>query len=75
MVNIEDIEKGAVGIPDHELGKFSWRVLLAFLGPGFLISMAYLDPGNLAGDLDSAVYAGYHLLWVLALATFCGFIF
>jgi natural resistance-associated macrophage protein len=69
MVNIDDIEKGAVGIPEHEIGRFSWRVLLAFVGPGFLISMAYLDPGNLAGDLEAAVSAGYRLLWVLFLAT------
>jgi len=44
------------------------------LGPGWLISMAYLDPGNLAGDLDAARYGGYRLLWVLFLATAAGLV-
>lgn len=74
MVNLEDIEKGQVEIGDHIPGKFSWRVLFRYLGPGFLISMAYLDPGNLAGDLDAARYGGYRLLWILFLATAAGLI-
>jgi len=36
--------------------------------------MAYLDPGNLAGDLDAAREGGYRLLWILLLATFAGWI-
>ena len=31
--------------------KFSFRKLLGYVGPGFLMSIAYLDPGNIAGDL------------------------
>ncbi|CAK8697302.1 unnamed protein product [Clavelina lepadiformis] len=51
---------------------FSWRKLWAFTGPGFLMSIAYLDPGNIESDLQSGAVAGFQLLWVLLLATLMG---
>lgn len=39
--------------------KFSWKKLLAFTGPGFLMSIAYLDPGNIESDLQSGTIAKY----------------
>ena len=48
---------------------FSWRKALAFVGPGWLMSLAYLDPGNLESDLQMGAYTGYTLLWVLFWAT------
>lgn len=38
---------------------FSFRKLWAFTGPGFLMSIAYLDPGNIESDLQSGVVAKY----------------
>lgn len=38
---------------------FSFRKLWAFTGPGFLMSIAYLDPGNIESDLQSGVIARY----------------
>lgn len=38
---------------------FSFRKLWAFTGPGFLMSIAYLDPGNIESDLQSGAKAGY----------------
>lgn len=38
---------------------FSFRKLWAFTGPGFLMSIAYLDPGNIESDLQSGVAARY----------------
>jgi natural resistance-associated macrophage protein 2 len=35
--------------------KFKCKKLMSFVGPGFLMSIAYLDPGNIAGDLDAGV--------------------
>ena len=35
--------------------KFNCRKLLGYIGPGFLMSIAYLDPGNIAGDLSAGV--------------------
>ncbi|KAG8384310.1 hypothetical protein BUALT_Bualt04G0105000 [Buddleja alternifolia] len=51
---------------------FSWRKLWLFTGPGFLMSIAFLDPGNLEGDLQSGAIAGYSLLWLLLWATAMG---
>ena len=53
-------------------GGFSLRKLWAFTGPGFLMSIAYLDPGNIEADLQSGARAGYQLLWVLMWSTFFG---
>lgn len=38
---------------------FSFRKLWIFLGPGFLMSIAYLDPGNMESDLQSGGIAGF----------------
>ena len=57
---------------DDEGTKFSFRKLLAFCGPGFLMSIAYLDPGNVESDLQSGTVAEYQLLWVLMWATLLG---
>ncbi|KAL6551758.1 Metal transporter [Orobanche gracilis] len=51
---------------------FSWKKLWLFTGPGFLMSIAFLDPGNLEGDLQSGAIAGYSLLWLLFWATVMG---
>ncbi|MED6162029.1 Natural resistance-associated macrophage protein 2 [Stylosanthes scabra] len=51
---------------------FSWKKLWLFTGPGFLMSIAFLDPGNLEGDLQAGAIAGYTLLWLLMWATFMG---
>ena len=46
----------------------SWRRLLGFLGPGFLISVGYMDPGNWATDLAGGSRYGYTLLFVIMLS-------
>uniref|UniRef100_A0AAY5KX77 Solute carrier family 11 member 2 n=1 Tax=Esox lucius TaxID=8010 RepID=A0AAY5KX77_ESOLU len=51
---------------------FSFRKLWAFTGPGFLMSIAYLDPGNIESDLQSGAKAGFKLLWVLLGSTVIG---
>ena len=54
--------------------KFSWRKLWLYTGPGLLVSMAYLDPGNLTSDLQQGAYTQYQLLWVLWWSTVAGWI-
>ncbi|XP_075407795.1 natural resistance-associated macrophage protein 2 isoform X2 [Tenrec ecaudatus] len=61
-----------IPIPEEEHSCFSFRKLWAFTGPGFLMSIAYLDPGNIESDLQSGAVAGFKLLWVLLLATVVG---
>ncbi|XP_063984979.1 protein Malvolio isoform X2 [Diachasmimorpha longicaudata] len=63
-----------IQIPEIETGGFSFRKLWAFTGPGFLMSIAYLDPGNIESDLQSGVSAKYKLLWVLLGATILGLV-
>lgn len=44
------------------------RKVLAYMGPGFLISVGYMDPGNWATDLEGGARYGYRLLWVVLLS-------
>ncbi|KAL5006553.1 hypothetical protein ScPMuIL_015359 [Solemya velum] len=57
---------------DGQNAVFSFRKLWAFTGPGFLMSIAYLDPGNIESDLQSGSVAQFKLLWLLLAATFLG---
>ncbi|WOH10152.1 hypothetical protein DCAR_0729614 [Daucus carota subsp. sativus] len=59
-------------VDDYTTPPFSWRKLWLFTGPGFLMSIAFLDPGNLEGDLQAGAIAGYSLLWLLLWATVMG---
>ncbi|KAK6634794.1 hypothetical protein RUM44_000041 [Polyplax serrata] len=63
-----------VVIPESEKVGFSFRKLWAFTGPGFLMSIAYLDPGNIESDLQSGVTAQYKLLWLLLTASALGLV-
>ena len=42
--------------------------LFAFLGPAYLVSVGYMDPGNWATDLEGGARFGYALIWVLAMS-------
>mmetsp|Transcript_16656 Transcript_16656/g.14562 ORF Transcript_16656/g.14562 Transcript_16656/m.14562 type:complete len:447 (+) Transcript_16656:1-1341(+) len=53
---------------------FSFSKLWIYSGPGWLMSIAYLDPGNIEGDLLAGTHGGYGLIWTLFLATFCGLV-
>ncbi|KAH9691292.1 metal transporter Nramp5 [Citrus sinensis] len=50
---------------DPNYKKPGWRRFLSFVGPGFLVSLAYLDPGNLETDLQAGANHRYELLWVV----------
>jgi manganese transport protein len=55
----------SVGISKSAIG---WRRLLGFLGPGFLISVGYMDPGNWATDIAGGSRFGYTLLSVIMIS-------
>lgn len=44
------------------------RDLIRYLGPAFLVSVGYMDPGNWATDIDGGARFGYSLLWVILLS-------
>lgn len=46
-------------------GRPWWRRMLGFAGPGFLVSVGYMDPGNWGTDLAGGSRFGYALLWVI----------
>ena len=58
--------QGSVAIPDS--GPL-WRRLLRFAGPGLLVSVGYMDPGNWATDLEAGSKYGFELLSVVLLSS------
>jgi manganese transport protein len=46
-----------------------FRTILRFLGPGFLITVGFIDPGNWATNIEGGSKYGYDLLWVITLST------
>ncbi|KAF5463712.1 hypothetical protein F2P56_013856 [Juglans regia] len=69
---IDEDEAENSGSGSDRVPPFSWKKLWLFTGPGFLMSIAFLDPGNLEGDLQAGAIAGYSLLWLLMWATAMG---
>src|SRR5438105_7266571 len=49
-------------------GKGFWRMLLAYGGPGLLVAVGYMDPGNWATDLAGGAQFGYLLISVILLS-------
>ncbi len=45
-----------------------WRRILAYMGPAYLVSVGYMDPGNWATDLQGGAKFGYKLIWVLLMS-------
>jgi manganese transport protein len=45
--------------------KIGWRRILAFIGPAYLVSVGYMDPGNWATDIAGGSAFGYRLIWIL----------
>ncbi|MCX6601615.1 MAG: Nramp family divalent metal transporter [bacterium] len=55
----------SVAIPD----KMSvFKRIFAFVGPAYLVSVGYMDPGNWATDIEGGSRFGYELLWVLLMS-------
>jgi manganese transport protein len=55
-----------VAVPDGRVGWF--KRLFVFLGPAYMVSVGYMDPGNWATDLEGGARFGYALLWVLLMS-------
>ncbi len=58
---------GTITIP---VGGPPWRKMLAFAGPGYLVAVGYMDPGNWATDIAGGAKFGYTLLSVIVLSNF-----
>jgi len=75
MSKVEDSSSATINVPSHTDGKFSWSKLMAFMGPGFLVSIAYIDPGNFAVDIEAGHDHKYMLLWYVSSLSYLLFIF
>jgi manganese transport protein len=58
--------RGTVRVPQ---GAPWWKKLLAYAGPGLLVSVGYMDPGNWATDIEGGSRYGYGLLFVVLFAS------
>ena len=52
------------------IGGAPWKKMLAFAGPGYLVAVGYMDPGNWATDIAGGARFGYTLLSVIVLSNF-----
>ena len=53
---------------DSILSKKGLKKLLPFIGPAFIASVAYIDPGNFATNIQGGSQYGYMLLWVIVIS-------
>jgi manganese transport protein len=53
---------------ETQKAKKGWGKLFAFIGPAYLVSVGYMDPGNWATDIAGGSKYGYKLVWVLILS-------
>src|SRR5262249_37956642 len=67
--SLEEVH-GSVAVPGTQGPGTSRRLrkFLAFLGPAYLVSVGYMDPGNWATDLAGGAQFGYALIWVLLMS-------
>jgi len=62
---ISNTEKAAALILSGKSRKRGLARLLPFMGPAFIASVAYMDPGNFATNIQGGAQFGYTLLWVV----------
>jgi manganese transport protein len=63
--SLDDVH-GTVAVPGLESSGL--KRLFAFLGPAYMVSVGYMDPGNWATDLEGGARFGYALIWVLLMS-------
>lgn len=59
------IETQAKAVLSGKTNNRGWKKLAPFLGPAFIASVAYVDPGNFATNIQGGAQFGYMLLWVI----------
>ncbi len=64
MTSLPEVH-GTIRVPE---GSNFWRTLLAFVGPGLMVAVGYMDPGNWATDLAGGAQFGYLLLSVILIS-------
>ncbi|MBF0489523.1 MAG: Nramp family divalent metal transporter [Candidatus Omnitrophica bacterium] len=70
VVSLQEVN-ASISVP--VTAKF-WRKMMAFVGPGLLVAVGYMDPGNWATDLAGGAQFGYTLLSVVLISNFIAII-
>jgi manganese transport protein len=74
----------ATGLTERSIGagrqalsgrRRGFSALIPFLGPAFIASVAYMDPGNFATNIQGGASYGYNLLWVVVFASLAAMLF
>ena len=65
-VSLSEVHESIDTTQSHNKSK--WKRAMAFLGPAYLVSVGYMDPGNWATDLAGGSKFGYTLIWVLLMS-------
>jgi manganese transport protein len=68
-------ERTVDGVRDALAGNARWFSPLFFAGPAVIASIAYMDPGNFATNIQAGSRYGYDLLWVVLLANIVAMLF
>ncbi|MBX0329169.1 Nramp family divalent metal transporter [Oscillochloris sp. ZM17-4] len=69
-------EQSSVSLPESHAsihvpkGGSRWRKMMAYIGPGLMVAVGYMDPGNWATDLAGGAQFGYMLLSVILISNF-----
>jgi manganese transport protein len=63
--SLEEVH-GTISVPGAHRNPL--KRLFAFMGPAYLVSVGYMDPGNWATDLEGGARFGYALIWVLVMS-------
>ena len=53
----------------HQNGKQQVSEVFKYIGPGIIVTVGFIDPGNWAANLAAGASYGYELLWVVTLST------
>ena len=64
--NMKNIEKK---IFNKNASKFNGKEFLKYVGPGILVTVGFIDPGNWASNIAAGSDYGYKLLWMITLST------
>lgn len=49
--------------------------LCVLMGPGITVSLAFMDPGTISGEIDAGICSGYSLLWLVLFCSLSGYFF
>ena len=68
VINNDNSLSEVHGSVDTTVKTKGWKKIFSFLGPAYLVSVGYMDPGNWATDLAGGSKYGYTLIWVLLMS-------